>query len=175
MSAGADEIKIADALGPVVEAEPGRLAKQRCDRKPRTVGAQVVAAKVLGRHGEVARDAVAEARQDRLVECRDDACLQARPFNGPIDRALQVGHGAQHIEAVAAGWREAGVGGRGSVQVEGKILRQNLVVKDVGQQLAIPLAEPDGVVRDVRVLTGRAEVQDEQAHRKLGRRKLQSG
>ena len=168
MRTGADQVEIANAFGSIVEPEPGRLAKQRRHREARTVGAQVVASEVLGRHVEVARDAVAQIRQDGAGQRRDDARLQPRAFDLPIDRTLQVGHGAQHVETVAARRREAGIGRRGTVQVERKIFRQDLVVEDVGQQLAISLAEPDRVVRDVRILARGAEIQHEQAHRILG-------
>ena len=168
MCSSAHEIEIADALRPIVKPEPSRLAKQWRDRKPGTIGAQVVVAEVLGRHVKVARDTRAKARQDRSFERCDDACLQARPLDSPIDRTFQIWHRAQHVKAVAPLGCETDIGGRRAMQVEGKILRQNPVVKDVGEQFAVALTEPDGVVRDVRILTGRAEVQDEQPHGKRG-------
>ena len=138
------------------------------------MSAQVIAAEIFRRHVKVAGDAVTQTRQYRLVKRFDDARMQARAFYSPVNRALQIGHWAQHIKAVAASWRKAGVGGGGAVKVERKIFGQNFVVKDVSQQLAITFAQPNGVVRNVRVLPGRAEVQNKQTHRIFGGGKFQT-
>ena len=168
MGARAHQVQVANAFGTVVKTEPGRLSEQRRNRKTGTVDAEVIVLEVLRRHAEFGRDGSRQAGQDRAIQRGHDAVAQPRALYRPIDVCLQIGHRAQHVEALAARRREARIGGGGPVQVERKVFAQHLLVEDFVEQFAVALAQPDGVVGHVRIGLAGTEVKDEQAHRITG-------
>ena len=87
-------------------------------------------------------------------------------FHRPIDPGAEVRHWAKRIETVAAGWRKAWIGRGGAVDVEREIPGQLFALEDVVEQFAKALAEPYRMMRDLRILPPRAEIQQEQPHRK---------
>ena len=76
-------------------------------------------------------------------------------------------HRGQHVEGIAAGWRERGIIRRRAMQIQGHILRQNLPLKDVLEQFAIARAEHHRVVIHILEAPVSAEIPDKQAHREF--------
>ena len=95
------------------------------------MNAQVVVLEITGRSEKLGRDHRGKPRQHCFPERLHDAVPQAGTLALPVDARLQVGNGTEHIEAVASGGREAWIRGRGTVQVEGEILGEELTVEDV--------------------------------------------
>jgi len=82
----------------------------------------------------------------------------------PVDVGIEVGHGREHIEGVAAIRGQARVGGGGAVQIEAEILGQNFALEDVVEQALVARAHENHVVGQGIVTTPCAEVPNKEAH-----------
>mmetsp|Transcript_53793 Transcript_53793/g.126972 ORF Transcript_53793/g.126972 Transcript_53793/m.126972 type:complete len:228 (-) Transcript_53793:961-1644(-) len=165
VGAGADEVEPVHFLAAVVRPEPGALGQHRLHREGGALVAVEPVLEVLRREHQRGDHLVFQPRQQRLAQALGDGGAVGLGAFAPVDAGIQVRHGGQHIEGVAAGRGQARVGGRGAVQVEAEVVGQVLLREDVVQQALVARAQRDGVVGHVGVLAPRAEVPDEQAHR----------
>ena len=155
------------SLAPVVRPEPSRLREDRFHGKR--------AAEVARQHiTEMARvdhalrhDVLGEIRQVLCLEMRDDGVTIRPARRAPVGVAAKVWHRREHVEAVAARWRERRIGCRGAVQVQRVIGREHLAREDVVQQRLVPRAHEDLMMRGIAVRAVRAEVHHEERHRVL--------
>ena len=99
----------------------------------------------------------------RLQPCLDSLAI-ALGLDAPILAAQEIGHGRKHIEGVASGRRDGGVGRGRAMQIEAEIIGQRLALEQILQQFAIAGTHQDGVVADVIIMAIDAEIPDEQAH-----------
>src|SRR5690554_4495059 len=63
--------------------------------------------------------------------------------------------------------RQRGIAGGRTVQIQGEVVGQDLLLEDIVEQFPIALAQHNRVVLDLRVVAVGAEIADEESHRLL--------
>ena len=165
MRAGADEVQAVHVLAAVVGTEPGALPEKRRQAEAGTVVGEQAIAEVQG-GGHLGDDHVLlEIGEQRVGQRLGDAAAEGFGLGRPVGLAQEVGHGCQHVEAVASFGRHRRVARRRSVEVEAEVVRELLVLEDVLDQPLVARPQADRVMRHVVVAAVGAEVPDEEAVR----------
>src|SRR5689334_16689966 len=118
VSGSADEVEALDVAF-VMKSPIRALAERRLDREPRSMERVEIVAEMLGGDVELFDDVLAQLGEEHELQIIDDqiAILWAGHF--PVDLALEVGHGAEHVKRIAARGRHGGIGGGGAVEIKG--------------------------------------------------------
>jgi hypothetical protein len=142
--------------------EQGLQGKRRA-----SFGAELVA-EIERRAFAPDHDRAAQPLQAELpFEVSEHALAQARRLGGPVGAPVEVRHGDQGVQRLAARRRQRRVGARGGVEVERQLARHGAALEQVAEHAGIVRRHLDRVVAQLGILPVQAEVQQVAAHGEL--------
>src|SRR5271166_2735384 len=161
MGSGADKIEVAHVLADVVGAEPCALRENRFEGEAgAAIGVELILKIERGRDAR-SDQSLGQAGKDRRFQSPRNRSAIGLGLDPPVLSPLEVWHGRENIERVAALRRERGVGRGRAMQVEAEVGRQAFRNENVAQEFAVPGTKQDRMVPDVFVPAVRSEVPDE--------------
>ena len=109
-------------------------------------------------------DVFAQIFQAHALKLVQDALLELEiVFASQRVGVVNVGDVRQDLQAVAARRRDGGIRPGGSHEIDGRIVRQLVALKDLGEMFLLMAAEKEVVVRELGILAIKA-----QFHHKTG-------
>jgi hypothetical protein len=130
MSASADQEEVPHLLAAIVRTEPGALRQQRLQAEAGAERGIQIVAEVERRRDFRDDEMLAQVRQDVGFQPSCDPLSVRLRFDPPILAAGEIGDWRQHVERIAAGRRERGIGRGRAMQIEAEILGERLADED---------------------------------------------